>query len=302
MHTRNLRADATLLLVAAIWGFAFVAQSLGMETLGPFGFNGIRFAVGVVSLLPLLWFIPCAIGSEGGKKFWLGGFVAGLFLFMGSATQQVGLLWTTAGNAGFITGLYVVLVPLIGIFFAQRTGKWTWLGAAVAVIGLYLLSVGPDFSINKGDMWVLMSAGFFAGHVLVIGSLAKKLDNLRLAIWQFVVCAVLSMAVAMIRELDTLTIENVRSTAWPIAWAGIASVGIAYTLQIYAQKDAPPSHAAIIMSLESVFAAIGGALILGEVLDNRGLIGCSLMLAGMLLSQTPLFFNDRKRRSVPSPS
>lgn len=289
MHTRNFRADATLLLVAAIWGFAFVAQSLGMETLGPFGFNGIRFAVGVVSLLPLLWFIPRAAGTEGGKKFWLGGFAAGLLLFLGSATQQVGLLTTTAGNAGFITGLYVVLVPLIGIFFAQRTGAWTWLGAAIAVVGLYLLSVGPDFSINTGDVWILLCAGFFAGHVLVIGHLARSLDNLRLAIWQFVVCAVLSLLVALVRELDTLTIENVRSTAWPIAWAGIASVGIAYTLQIFAQKDAPPSHAAIIMSLESVFAAIGGAFILGEVLDNRGLLGCGLMLAGMLVSQVPLF-------------
>jgi len=292
MHTRNLRADATLLLVAAIWGFAFVAQSLGMESLGPFGFNGIRFALGVISLLPLLWFIPRHSDCMGGKKFWLGGFAAGLFLFMGSATQQVGLLWTTAGNAGFITGLYVVLVPLIGLFFAQRTGKWTWLGAAIAVLGLYLLSVGPDFSINKGDVWVLLSAGFFAGHVLVIGHLAKSLDNLRLAIWQFVVCAVLSLLVALVRELDTLTLENIRSTAWPIAWAGIASVGIAYTLQIFAQKDAPASHAAIIMSLESVFAAIGGALILGEVLNNRGLLGCSLMLAGMLISQLPLFLKS----------
>ena len=289
MHTRNLRADATLLLVAAIWGFAFVAQSLGMESLGPFGFNGIRFTVGVISLLPLLCFIPRAIGTQGGKRFWLGGFAAGLFLFMGSATQQVGLLWTTAGNAGFITGLYVVLVPLIGIFFAQQTGTWTWFGAAVAVVGLYLLSVGPDFTVNMGDVWVLMSAGFFAGHVLIIGGLARSLDNLRLAIWQFVVCAAMSLAVALFRELDTLTPENIRSTAWPIAWAGIASVGIAYTLQIFAQKDAPASHAAIIMSLESVFAAIGGAFILGEVLNNRGLLGCSLMLAGMLVSQVPLF-------------
>ncbi|MGB0866795.1 MAG: DMT family transporter [Granulosicoccaceae bacterium] len=288
MHTRNLRADALLLLVAAIWGFAFVAQSLGMESLGPFGFNGIRFAVGVLSLLPLLWFVPPATGTEGGKKFWLGGFVAGLFLFMGSATQQIGLLWTTAGNAGFITGLYVVLVPLIGIFFAQRTGPWTWIGAVIAVVGLYLLSVGPDFSVNTGDIWVLVCAGFFAGHVLVIGHLAKSLDNLRLAVWQFVVCALLSLLVALVRELDTLTLENIRSTAWPILWAGVASVGVAYTLQIYAQKNAPASHAAIIMSLESVFAAIGGAWILGEVLDSRGLLGCGLMLAGMLASQVPL--------------
>lgn len=289
MHTRNLRADAILLLVAAIWGFAFVAQSLGMESLGPFGFNGIRFTVGVISLLPLLYFIPPSINTQLDKRFWLGGFAAGLFLFLGSATQQIGLLWTTAGNAGFITGLYVVLVPLIGIFFAQHTGRWTWLGAAIAVVGLYLLSVGPDFSVNKGDVWVLLSAGFFAGHVLVIGYLAKDLDNLRLAIWQFVVCAILSLAVAFMRELDSLTLENIRSTAWPIAWAGIASVGVAYTLQIFAQKHAPASHAAIIMSLESVFAAVAGAIILDEVLNNRGLLGCGLMLAGMLLSQLPLF-------------
>lgn len=288
MHTRNLRADALLLLIAAIWGFAFVAQSLGMERLGPFGFNGIRFAVGVVSLLPLLWLLPRAPGCEGGRRFWLGGAFAGLFLFLGSATQQVGLLWTTAGNAGFITGLYVVLVPILGLFFAQRTGGWTWIGALVAVAGLYLLSVGPDFSVNKGDLWILLCAGFFAAHVVIIGHLAPKFDNLRLAVWQFAVCALLSLLVALVREFDTLTIDNVRATTWPILWAGVASVGIAYTLQIFAQKDAPPSHAAIIMSLESVFAAVGGAWILGEVLDARGLTGCALMLAGMLASQVPL--------------
>ncbi len=293
MHSRNIRADATLLLVAAIWGFAFVAQSLGMEQLGPFGFNGIRFAVGVLSLLPLLWIIRPSLGAQGGQKFWLGGFAAGLFLFMGSATQQLGLVWTTAGNAGFITGLYVVLVPILGIFLAHSTGIWTWLGAVVAVIGLFLLSVKADFSVNKGDLLMLLCAVFFAAHVIIIGYLARHLDNLRLAIWQFTVCAGLSLIVALIWEWHSLSIANIRATVWPIAWAGIASVGIAYTLQIVAQRHAPPSHAAIIMSLESLFAAIGGAWLLDEHLDNRGMLGCALMLSGMIISQIPLFLKKK---------
>lgn len=298
MNNRNFRADALLLIVAIIWGLAFAAQRMGMESLGPFSFNALRFALGVLSLLPLLLFMPPQAGTTRGSAFWRGGFYAGLLLFLGSSAQQVGLVWTTAGNAGFITGLYVVLVPILGLFFAQCTGKWTWLGAAFAVIGLSLLSIGPDFSINKGDLWVLLSAGFWAGHVLIIGRLARQLDNLRLAIVQFAVCAGLSAVVAIALESDSLTLTNIHAAALPIAWAGIASVGIAYTLQIFAQRDAPASHAAIIMSLESVFAAVGGALILGEQLDTRGMIGCTLMLCGMLVSQIPLLF-QRKKAQTP---
>ncbi|BBB25961.1 DMT family transporter [Amphritea japonica] len=299
METRNIRADLTLLLVAAIWGFAFVAQRLGMDHLGPFGFNGSRFLLGALSLLPLLLIFRPKPGATEPKAMLRGSLTAGIFLFMGASLQQAGLLWTSAGNAGFITGLYIIIVPLLGLLLGHVTRLNTWLGGLLAVVGLYFLTVnqtnGERFNVNTGDLLVLGSAFFWAAHVIVIGKLASQLDNLRLAIIQFFICALLSFIVALLFEQDTLSLANIALAWQPIAYAGLLSVGVAYTLQVVAQRDAPASHAAIIMSLEAVFAAIGGWWLLSEDFSDRALIGCALMLAGMILSQLNLF-----RRKKPS--
>ncbi len=292
MQSRNVRADLILLLVAVIWGFGFVAQRLGMDELGPFGFNGSRFLLGALSLLPLLLVFKAKPGQGDMGKLLKGGVLAGLLLFVGASLQQVGLQYTTAGNAGFITGLYIILVPVIALCWGQKTGLNTWSGALLAVSGLYLLSVNEDFSINYGDMLELIGALFWAGHVLLIGKLSPQMDSLRLSLVQFVVCALLCLGVALVWEPGTLTPANLVGAWQPIVYAGVFSVGIAYTLQVVAQKDAPASHAAIILSLEAAFAALGGWWLLDEQLDGRALTGCGLMLAGMLLSQLPVF--DRK--------
>jgi drug/metabolite transporter (DMT)-like permease len=288
MNDSTLKSDLLLLLTAAIWGFAFVAQRVGMEHVGPFTFNGIRFALGSLSLVPLLfWRLngkPSPLPSaEGFGPALRGGCIAGLFLFTGASLQQVGLVYTTAGNAGFITGLYVVIVPLIGLLFHQRSTAGAWLGAGLAAVGLYFLSVTDQFTIAWGDFLELLGAFFWAGHVLVIGHFSPRVSAIRLAITQFAICSILSLSTASV--VETIRLANVLQAAVPILYGGLASVGIAYTLQVVAQKNAHPAHAAILLSLEAVFAAVGGWLMLNETLSFRGFFGCTLMLAGMLLSQ-----------------
>jgi drug/metabolite transporter (DMT)-like permease len=288
-----MKSNILLLITAMIWGFAFVAQRSGMEHLGPFTFNSIRFALGGISLLPIL-LLNKKRKSDEGKFFpfssdnilFKGGIIAGIILFFGASFQQIGIVYTTAGKAGFITGLYIVLVPIFGIAFRQQTSGGIWLGAIVAVIGLYLLSVRENFSIGLGDILVLSSAFFWSFHVLVISRFSPKTDPIRLAFMQFILCAILSFIAALFTETSSL--QNVIDASIPILYAGIVSVGIAYTLQVVAQKEAHPSHAAIIMSLESVFAVIGGWVVLNESIPLRGLIGCALMLAGMIISQISL--------------
>ena len=277
-----------MLLAAAIWGFAFVAQREGMETMGPFLFNAARFFIGSAVLFPLVWYLSKKNKTPTNKetstkKLLIAGTIAGLFLFLASSFQQVGIQYTTAGKAGFITGLYIFFVPLIGIFFGQRTGSGTWLGAFIAVIGLYLLSINDDFSIARGDLLQLICAVFFAAHILVVGYVAKRMDPLKLSLIQYVVSGVLSFFIAIAIEL--ITWQMIVDTAIPLLYAGVMSIGVGYTLQVIAQQHAKSSHAAIILGLEGAFAVLGGWLILDENLSTRGLIGCGLMLSGMFLSQ-----------------
>jgi len=277
-----------MLLAAAIWGFAFVAQREGMETMGPFLFNAARFFIGSAVLFPLIWYLSKKNKTPTNKetstkKLLIAGTIAGLFLFLASSFQQVGIQYTTAGKAGFITGLYIFFVPLIGIFFGQRTGSGTWLGAFIAVIGLYLLSINDDFSIARGDLLQLICAVFFAAHILVVGYVAKRMDPLKLSLIQYVVSGVLSFFIAIAIEL--ITWQMIVDTAIPLLYAGVMSIGVGYTLQVVAQQHAKSSHAAIILGLEGAFAVLGGWLILDENLSTRGLIGCGLMLSGMFLSQ-----------------
>jgi drug/metabolite transporter (DMT)-like permease len=296
---RTLKSDALLMLTATIWGFAFVAQRVGMEHVGPFTFNGVRFALGSLSLVPLMLLkrknpsaVALLVPPADRKTVVWGGALAGCALFMGASLQQVGLVYTTAGNAGFITGLYVVIVPILGLLWRQRPDLGTWIGAVLAAAGLYLLSVTAAFRIAFGDLLVLVGAFFWAVHVLIIGWLSPRIESILLACIQFAVCALLSLITAA--ALETTTLQGLMDAALPILYGGLLSVGVAYTLQVVAQRDARPAHAAIILSLESVFAALGGWLLLGELLSTRGLTGCGLMLAGMLLSQLHAFVFRRK--------
>ena len=284
-----MTADLLLLLTAAIWGFAFVAQRAGMAHMGPFTFNAIRFLLGGLSLLAVGSIFKKPFGMSVGindqrpKRFILGGLITGLVLFAGASLQQVGLVGTTAGKAGFITGLYVVLVPILGLLIGRRASVYNWLGALLAVIGLYLLSVRQDFRISPFDGVVLLGAFVWAVHMHLVGHFSSRIGPVRLAIFQFMVCGILSLGVSILFETPTLT--GVQEGWLPLAYGSFLSVGLAYTLQVVAQRKADPSHAAIILSLESLFAAIGGWLVLGEVMDGRGVMGAALMLAGMLASQ-----------------
>ena len=290
MNIQTVRSNALLLITAAIWGFAFVAQRVGMEYLGPFTFNAARFTLGSLSLLPLLFISrderPASeniLPRPGLKLMVFGGFSAGFMLFMGMSLQQAGLVYTTAGKAGFITSLYVVIVPLLGLFWKQSTNPGIWIGAVLAAFGLYFLSVTERFSVEFGDLLEFFCAFFWAGQVLIIGWLSPKMPSVKLAFTQFVVCAVLSFMVAVVFE-DTSWNALIQATG-PILYGGILSSGVAFTFQIMAQRHTHPAHASIIMSMEAVFAAIGGWLLLNEILSMRGFVGCGLMLGGMLISQ-----------------
>ena len=283
-HHNTLTADLLLLLVALIWGFGFVAQRAGMEHIGPWAYNGIRFLLGGLCLLPLVLRAQAVpLTAPRPVPLLYAGGAAGLVLFAGASLQQLGIQYTTAGKAGFITGLYVVIVPLIGIFFHQLTGMGTWIGAILAVVGMYLLSIHGTVAMNPGDLLVLIGAVFWAVHVLLLGYLSPRTVPVRLAMMQFFVCGLLSLVIALF--VETVSLSAVREAAIPILYGGIGSVGAGYTLQVVVQRRAHPAHAAILLSLESAFAALGGWWLLNEHLSLRGIIGCALMLAGMLISQ-----------------
>lgn len=293
MLSRVLKSDLLLLLAALIWGFAFTAQRVGMEYMGPFLFNGIRFGLGAIVLGA---FISIRKNREidihpdyfhrQKRTLTQGGIIAGLLVFTGASLQQTGMIYTTAGNAGFITGLYVVFVPILGLFIRQRPSITVWIGAVLAAVGMYFLSVTGDFQISKGDLFVLGCAFVWAFHVLYIGHVSPRVDALKLALIQYVVCSALSLFIAVFFE--KIVWQAILDAAIPILYSGLFSVGIGYTLQIVGQKRAPPAHAAIILSSEAVFAAFGGWLILQEVLPTLTLMGCALMLAGMVLAQVRL--------------
>ena len=292
MKNKRLVANMLLLLTAAIWGFAFVAQRVGSQHVGAFTFNGVRFALGAISLIPLIIFFDKKKKNDSSdddntevppKKTIIYGVLVGGALYIAATLQQVGLIYTTAGNASFITSLYMVFVPLIGIFLKHKIGKNSWVGVGFAVIGLYLLSINENFSISYGDFLEVIGAVFWAIHILTIDNFSKKIDPLKLSCIQFATCSILSLVTALIFE--TITMSGLSKALIPIMYGGFLSVGVAYTLQVVAQKDAKPSHAAIILSMESVFGAIGGALLLGEVMSSRGYIGCVLILVGIIVSQ-----------------
>lgn len=287
-NPKAIKSYIFLWTTAIIWGFAFVAQRKGMEFIGPFTFNGIRFALGALALVPILYFSKKSNSkSPINRKYKVpliaAGSLAGLALFLGASLQQVGIVNTTAGNAGFITSLYVVITPLLGLIFKQRLTKQVWIGVVLATIGLYFLSVSGDFIIGRGDLFVLIGAFFFACHVLLIAWLSPRYNVLKISILQFSITSFLSLIIAIYTEqIDWMSIY---AAAIPIIYGGLFSVGIAYTLQVAGQRNAKPSMAAIVLSFEAFFAAIGGWLLLNEIFNMREILGCLLMLTGIIIAQ-----------------
>jgi len=280
----RLKSDFILLLVALIWGSAFAAQRVAADHLGPFLFNGVRFIIAVLVLLPMARF---RLKVARGILPWVA--LAGIVLFTASALQQAGMQYTTAGNAGFITGLYVVLVPLVMVvFLRQPVSRWTWLAAGIATIGALLLSTGGEIKLNPGDALELAGAGAWAVHVLLVGWLARRTDVLSFVILQDLVSAVLNVVFSLFTDISTL--PGLLPAAWAVLYTGIFSIGIGYALQGIGQRHAPPADAAIILSLEAVFAALFGFMFLNERLLPVQVLGCFLILAAIIQVQLrPVF-------------
>lgn len=290
---KKLQGTMMLLLTALIWGSSFVAQRAGMEYIGPFTFNGIRSLIGGLVLIPVIFLFSKEKNAElteaekkaGKKTLLLGGILCGIVLFAASSLQQIGMVYTTAGKAGFITALYIVLVPILGVFIRKKVKPIVWLCVILAVAGLYLLCMTDGLSLGQGDLLVLLCAFAFSIHILVIDYFAPRTDGVALSCIQFFVCGILSLFPMFLAETP---VWFAILDCWiPILYAGVLSCGVAYTLQILAQKHTDPTVASLLLSLESVFAAIAGAIILHEQLAPRELAGCVLMFAAIIIAQLP---------------
>lgn len=296
---KQLRGSLALLCGTMIWGSAFIAQSVGMNLIGPFTFQAIRCALAVVFLFLLTFVFDWKIGFKKSlakwknKQLWISGGVCGAALFVAASLQQVGLIYTEPGKAGFLTAMYIVLVPILGIFLHRRPGLNAVFSVVLALVGLYLLSFMGVSSINVGDLLLIGCALAFAVQILLIDSFAQDLDGLRLNCVQALVVAVLSLPWMLLTE--ELDMGNILACWLPLGFAGILSMGVAYSLQIVGQKNLDPTTASLIMSLESVFAALGGWLILHNTMTPRELLGCALVFAGVILSQLP----TRKKAQTP---
>ena len=286
MNRSALRTDLLMLLTAAIWGSTFVAQQMGMATVGPFTYTAARMLLGAALVGPLWWWrggpfasVPLhpSTGVQGA------GALLGAVLFVAINLQQVGLLGTSVSNAGFITGLYVVLVPVLVRLGGSTVSRQAWTAVTIATAGMYLLSVKADATIAPGDWLQLGGALMWAVHMLLVGHLARRHDPLRLSVLQYLVAGALSLAVALGRE--TITLDGLQQAWGAIAWGGVLSIGVAYTLQVIAQRDAVASHAAVIYSSEGLFSALGGWVVLNEQLGLRGWLGALLICAAMVLVQ-----------------
>lgn len=295
MRTTQLKNSGLLLLAAIIWGVAFVAQSVGMEYVGPFTFNAARSLIGGVFLIPCIIFLGKLNGEKKvkllpedkkeRKTLLIGGLMCGLFLCAASNMQQMGILYTTVGKAGFITACYIVLVPIFGMFLGKKTGIGVWISVVLAVIGLYLLCMTDSLSFGKGDLFVLGCAVLFAGHILVIDHFTVLVDGVRMSCIQFLVSGIISSVLMFLFE--TPTWGAIWSAMIPILYAGILSSGVAYTLQIVGQKDMNPTVASLILSLESCISVLAGWFLLQQKLSARELLGCAVMFGSILIAQLP---------------
>lgn len=294
-----------LALTALIWGSAFVAQSVGMDYIGPFTFNSIRSIMGGLVLLPVIFMLKRQRKKSGQqepaagnrKTLVAGGVCCGIALAVASSLQQIGIVYTSAGKAGFITALYILIVPIMGLFLGRRAGLKVWIGVTLAVAGMYFLCITDGFSISKGDFLVFLCAIVFSVHILVIDHFAPKVDGVALSCIQFFVCGILCAVPMIVQEQPR--ISEILAAWMPLAYAGVLSCGVAYTLQIIAQKNTDPTVASLLLSLESVFSVLAGWVILGERLSGRELFGCALVFTAVLLAQLPgkKMAPDRGRQS-----
>ena len=290
--SKQLRGSLILLIASIIWGFAFVAQSEGMQSVGPFTFQASRMLLAFVFLLPTAALVhgvrkkktdtpphaflpPRLIGSAA---------ISGVFLFIASGVQQVGLQYTSVGHAGFLTALYLLIIPILGLFLGRRVPLRIWICILLALGGLWALCMTEDgFSLGKGDVMMLFSALFFSFQILSLDLLSKEYDGIQYSAMQMLTAGLLSLVCMLI--LETPTWQGILQAALPIAYAGILSCGVAYTMQIVGQKHTPPAIAAIIMSLEGVFAVLGGAMLLSQIPSLSEILGCLLMFVATVLSQ-----------------
>lgn len=295
--TKNLKNNLLLVLTALIWGCAFVAQSVGADYVGPFTFNSVRNILGGIALLPVIFVLDKVKKKEEiirksaeekkqeRKTLIIGGICCGFFLAAASSLQQVGLMYTTAGKAGFITALYILIVPLLGLVIGKKVGVKIWIGVALALVGMYCLCITEGFTVAKGDILVMLCAVVFSFHILVIDYFSPKVDGVKMSCIQFWVCGILCAIPMALTE--TPQVDQILEAWLPIAYAGILSCGVAYTLQIIAQKNVDPTVASLLLSLESVFAVLAGGLILHESLSIKEAIGCVLVFAAIILAQLP---------------
>jgi len=283
-----------LLLTALIWGTAFVAQSVGMEHIGPYTFNAARFFVGGLVLIPIVLVVKRTDRQEKSaeekrlyrKNTIIGGICCGVVLCLASTFQQIGIQYTTVGKAGFITALYIVIVPLLGLFLKKKVTWLVWISTGMAVIGFYLLSISGKVTMNQGDIAVLICAVLFSVHILVVDYFSPKADGVGISCIQFWISAIISAGLMVIFENPQM--QEVLAAAKPILYAGIMSCGVAYTLQIIGQKHVEPTIASLLMSLESVFSVLAGWVLLGQVLSIKELAGCALVFTAVILAQIPV--------------
>ncbi|MFR8065534.1 MAG: DMT family transporter [Acutalibacter sp.] len=300
-ETKQLRGGAMLMLTALIWGTAFVAQSVGMDYLGPCAFTATRNFIGCVALLPVIALAsrlrsgaqPEEAAPAPGKKALFGwGAACGLLLGGATLLQQAGMQTASAGKAGFLTALYIVIVPVLGIFLGRRPGLKVWMGVVLALVGAYLLSVKGGAGIASGDLLVIASAVVFSLHILVIDSVPAGVDGVRLSCVQFLVAGAFALVLALF--LESFTWRDILSAWVPLLYTGVVSSGVGYTLQILGQRTVNPTVASLILSLESVFAALAGWAILGQALSLRELFGCALVFVAVILAQLP----SKKGRAI----
>ncbi len=302
MKNKNLLGTLELLIAAFIWGSTFVAQSDGMNYVGPLTYITVRFASGGAVLIPVVLIKDRFTKKRTGvkpktelKPLLAGGIVCGIILTVAAVLQQYGIIYTSVGNAGFITTLYVIMVPLCSIFFKKRPALNVWASVIIATVGLYLLCITDRLMLTLGDTLVLLCAVCFTAHILALDHFVAKVDPVKLSCLQFFTVSAVTAIPAIVLEQNSL--ESIVSAWLPILCAGVLSSGVAYTLQTVAQKNAEPTIAAITMSLESVFAIISGAVVLGEIPTTRKLLGCIIMFAAIILAQFPAkWFSLKKVR------
>lgn len=299
MKTQQMKSSLILLLTAIIWGVAFVAQSVGMDYVEPFTFNGIRSLLGGVVLIPCIFLLD-KVNAKSRKKDYnisgeeykrnrrnllTGGILCGILLGIATNLQQIGITYTTVGKAGFITALYIVLVPIFGLFLKKKCSPAVWIGVAFAICGLYFLCITEGFRIQKGDILIFLCALAFSAQIMVIDHYAPLVDGVKMACIQFLVCGALSCIGMFLFENPN--IHNILAAWQPILYAGILSCGVAYTLQIIGQKGMNPTVASLILSLEAVVSVLAGLVFLKEMLSRRETIGCIFMFGAIVLAQLP---------------